>query len=72
MGNDFFFSGHTALAVYGAIHVITLGNDAPTWFAALPAVLQRALVIVLRTHWTLDVFAGLFAALRVGAGFWPR
>jgi hypothetical protein len=35
-------------------------------------VLQRALVIVLRTHWTLDVFAGLFAALRVGAGFWPR
>jgi hypothetical protein len=28
-------------------------------------------VIVLRAHWTLDVLAGLFAALMVGAVFWP-
>jgi hypothetical protein len=41
-----------------------------TLFAALLAVLQMALVIVLRAHWTLDVLAGLFAALMVGAVFW--
>ncbi len=70
VGNDFFFSGHTALAVYGAIQVATLGSVALTLFAALLAVLQMALVIVLRAHWTLDVLAGLFAALMVGAVFW--
>lgn len=71
VGNDFFFSGHTALAVYGAIQIAVLGIDALTLVGALLAVLQMVLVIVLRAHWTLDVLAGLFAALLVGAVFWP-
>ena len=71
VGNDFFFSGHTALAVYGAIQIATLGISALTIVAALLAVLQMELVILLRAHWTLDVLGGLFAALLVGVLFWP-
>ncbi len=71
VGNDFFFSGHTALAVYGAMQVATLGNSALTLAAALLAVLQMVLVIVLRAHWTLDVLTGLLAALLLGVLFWP-
>ncbi|MBN8453285.1 phosphatase PAP2-related protein [Accumulibacter sp.] len=71
VGNDFFFSGHTALAVYGAIQVATLGIPALTLVAALLAVVQMFLVILLRAHWTLDVLGGLFAALLVGVLSWP-
>ena len=66
VGNDFFFSGHTALAVYGAIIVALLGTPALTIAAALLAVFQVVVVIVLRAHWTMDVVTGLFAALLVG------
>jgi hypothetical protein len=48
----------------------TLGIPALTFFGVLLALLQMLLVIVLRAHWTLDVLAGLFAALMVGAVFW--
>ncbi|MEF8754114.1 MAG: phosphatase PAP2-related protein [Accumulibacter sp.] len=71
VGNDFFFSGHTALAVYGAMQVATLGISALTVLAALLAILQMVLVILLRAHWTLDVLGGLFAALLIGVAFWP-
>lgn len=71
VGNDFFFSGHTALAVYGAIQLATLGIPALTALGIVTAILQMVLVIILRAHWTLDVVAGLFAALMVGAFFWP-
>lgn len=71
VGNDFFFSGHTALAVFGAIQLASLGIPALTGLGVILALLQMALVIVLRAHWTLDVMAGLFAATMVGALFWP-
>lgn len=71
VGNDFFFSGHTALAVYGAIQLATLGIPALTGLGILTAMLQMVLVIILRAHWTLDVVAGIFAALMVGALSWP-
>jgi hypothetical protein len=71
VGNDFFFSGHTALAVYGAIQLAALGIPALTGLGILTAILQMILVILLRAHWTLDVVAGLFAAGMVGALFWP-
>ena len=70
VGNDFFFSGHTALAVYGAIQLVTLGIPALTGLGILTAILQMVLVIILRAHWTLDVVAGLFAAVMVGALSW--
>lgn len=71
VGNDFFFSGHTALAVYGAVQLATLGIPALAVIGVVLAGLQMVVVIVLRAHWTLDVLAGLFAALLVGALVWP-
>jgi len=66
VGNDFFFSGHTALAVYGAMQLAALQIPALTAIGAIVAVLQAIAVIVLRAHWTMDVVAGVFAALTVG------
>jgi membrane-associated phospholipid phosphatase len=62
VGNDFFFSGHTALAVLGAVEAAHFG---PTWLAVLAAVIalgEMLVVLVLRAHYTLDVVAGAFAA----------
>jgi hypothetical protein len=66
VGNDFFFSGHTALAVYGAIQLAGLGNPALTGLGIAMAIAEIAVVIVLRAHWTLDVVAGVAAALAAG------
>ena len=62
VGNDFFFSGHTALAVLGAIEAAHLG---PPWLAAIAALIalgEMLIVLVLRAHYTLDVIAGALAA----------
>jgi membrane-associated phospholipid phosphatase len=62
VGNDFFFSGHTALAVLGAIEAAHL---APTWVAVVAACIavgEMLVVLVLRAHYTLDVVAGVLAA----------
>lgn len=70
VGNDFFFSGHTALAVYGAMQLATLGVPALTALGIVIATLEAVVVIVLRAHWTADVLAGLFAAIAVGLLVW--
>ncbi len=60
--NDFFFSGHTAISVLGALH---LYHTAPLWLAivaGIVAAVEALTVIVLRAHYTMDVFAALFAA----------
>jgi hypothetical protein len=62
VGNDFFFSGHTALAVLGAIEAAKYG---PIWLAIAAAVIalgEVVVVLVLRAHYTLDVVAGALAA----------
>ncbi|MFM1561913.1 MAG: phosphatase PAP2-related protein [Roseibacillus sp.] len=62
VGNDFFFSGHTALVTLAAIEAAHL---APPWFAVLVAVIaigEMFTVLVLRAHYTMDVLAGVFAA----------
>jgi len=67
VGNDFFFSGHTALAVLGAIEAAQFG---PNWLAVLAAVIalgEMLMVLVLRAHYTLDVLAGAFAAFFAAA-----
>jgi len=61
--NDFFFSGHTSIAVLGALE---LAHAAPPWLAAVAgvvAVLEMATVIVLRAHYLMDVFTAAFVAL---------
>ena len=62
VANDFFFSGHTAIAVLGAIEVAKV---APWWIAAAAAViafLEGAAVLVLRAHYTMDVLTATVAA----------
>jgi len=63
VGNDFFFSGHTAIAVLGALEAARAG---PPWLAVAAgavAVLEAGAVLVLRAHWTMDVLAGILAAV---------
>ncbi|HLH57409.1 MAG TPA: phosphatase PAP2-related protein [Verrucomicrobiae bacterium] len=62
VGNDFFFSGHTALAVLGALEAAYLG---PPWLAVIAGIIafgEMLVVLVLRAHYTLDVVTGAFAA----------
>lgn len=66
VGNDFFFSGHTALAVYGAMQLAALHVPLLTAAGIVVAALQIVAVIALRAHWTIDVVAGLAAAVAVG------
>ena len=65
VANDFFFSGHTAIAVFGAIELSRFRNRWLTLSAILLAFFEVAVVIVLRAHYTMDVFAGILAAFWV-------
>ncbi|HWT80898.1 MAG TPA: phosphatase PAP2-related protein, partial [Candidatus Methylomirabilis sp.] len=61
-GNDFFISGHTAVAMLGAIELARTG---PLWLAitaGVVAFLEGTTVIVLRAHYTMDVLAAACAA----------
>ena len=65
VGDDFFFSGHTAIAVFGGIELARLGKRWLTAIAVGIVLFEIAAVLVLRAHYTMDVFAGLLAALCV-------
>lgn len=65
VGNDFFFSGHTAIAVFGGIELARLGKRWLTIVAAGIVVFEILTVLVLRAHYTMDVFTGLLAAIVV-------
>ena len=71
---DLFFSGHTAIAVYGALELARLGG---AWFVLLGVAIvlfEAGAVLVLRAHYTADVFAAVVTALwAAGAaeGFGP-
>jgi len=67
VGNDYFFSGHTAIAVFGAIEVARLRYPWLTAFALTVVVFEVAAVLILRAHYTMDVFAGAVTALWVAA-----
>lgn len=62
VGNDLFFSGHTALAVLAAIEICQTG---PLWLGVAAAVIalgEALIVLILRAHYTMDVIAGALAA----------
>jgi len=63
VANDFFFSGHTAIAVFGAIELSRLRRNWLTAIAVLIACFEVATVLILRAHYTMDVFTGIVAAL---------
>src|SRR5712671_5148266 len=65
VANDFFFSGHTAIAVFGAIELSRLDRKWLTILAAFLVVFEIATVLILRAHYTMDVFTGIVAALWV-------
>ena len=60
--NDFFFSGHTAIAVLGAIEI---AHTLPLWMgvaAAVVACLEALVVLTLRAHYSMDIFGAVVAA----------
>jgi hypothetical protein len=64
VATDLFFSGHTAVAVYGALELGRLGRS---WqvVGLLIAVFEAVTVLTLRAHYTMDVFAAAVTALYV-------
>jgi hypothetical protein len=65
VANDFFFSGHTAIAVFGAIELARLRRSWLTALAVCVVLFEIAAVLVLRAHYTMDVFTGALAAVCV-------
>jgi hypothetical protein len=65
VANDFFFSGHTAIAVFGALELSRFRRKWLTAIAILLVFFEVGTVLVLRAHYTMDVFTGLLAALWV-------
>jgi len=67
VAGDFFFSGHTAIAVFAATEVARLKKAWLTAVAVLIVMFEILTVLVLRAHYTMDVFTGLVVALWVGS-----
>lgn len=65
VANDFFFSGHTAVAVLGAVELGRLGRPWLRMAGVALAVFEVTVVLALRAHYTMDVFTGAVAALYV-------
>jgi PAP2 superfamily C-terminal len=65
VANDYFFSGHTGIAVFGAIELARLRRNWLTALAVSVVVFEIVTVLVLRAHYTMDVFTGIIAALWV-------
>lgn len=63
VANDFFFSGHTAIAVLGATEMARLGKRWLTLLGILIVCFEIFTVLVLRAHYTMDVFTGLVTGL---------
>lgn len=65
VSSDFFFSGHTGIAVLGALELRRFHRKWLTAAAILLVFFEVATLVVLRAHYTMDVFAGALAALWV-------
>lgn len=63
--NDLFFSGHTAIAVYGAATLAGHWGTAGLIVGLLIALFEATTVLILRAHYTMDVFTGIVCALWV-------
>jgi PAP2 superfamily C-terminal len=67
VANDYFFSGHTAIAVFGTMELARFRRSWLTTLAVVIVLFEIAAVLILRAHYTMDVFAGLMAGLWVAA-----
>mgnify|MGYP001346073847 CR=1 FL=1 len=67
VSTDLFFSAHTALAVYGATELARFRRRSLTILGIALVFFEAATVIILRAHYTMDVFAGAVTALWVAS-----
>jgi len=67
VATDFFFSGHTSIAVWGGLEIGRLRFRGAAVLGTLIALFEASTVIVLRAHYTMDVFTGVVVALLVDA-----
>lgn len=65
VANDYFFSGHTGIAMLGAIEMARLRRSWLTAVAVVVVIFEISTVLILRAHYTMDVFTGGIAALGV-------
>jgi hypothetical protein len=63
VSNDYFFSGHTAIAVLAVTEVARSGKRWLTALGILVAMFEIAAVLILRAHYTMDVFTGIVTGL---------
>jgi hypothetical protein len=61
--NDYFFSGHTAIAVLAVTEIARVGRRWLTVLGVLIVVFEIATVLSLRAHYTMDVFTGIVTGL---------
>jgi membrane-associated phospholipid phosphatase len=66
VANDLFFSGHTAIAVLGAIELARTGKRSLAILGIGIALFEAVTVLALRAHYTMDVFTGAIAAVFAG------
>jgi len=63
--SDLFFSGHTAIAVYGSIELAHYGGPLAAIAGVAIVLVEATAVLILRAHYTMDVFTGAVTALWV-------
>jgi hypothetical protein len=63
VANDYFFSGHTAIAVLAVTEIARAGRRWLTGLGVLIATFEVLTVLVLRVHYTMDVFTGVVTGL---------
>ncbi|HET9409880.1 MAG TPA: phosphatase PAP2-related protein [Candidatus Sulfotelmatobacter sp.] len=66
VSNDYFFSGHTAISILAVTEIARLGKRWLTALAILIAIFEVATVLILRAHYTMDVFTGIVTGLYAG------
>lgn len=62
---DLFFSGHTAIAVFGAMMLASMLGPVGIAIGVAIMIFEIGVVLVLRAHYTMDVFTGAITALYV-------
>ena len=63
VSNDYFFSGHTAIAVLGTSEMSRFGKRWLTILGVFIVIFEVATVLVLRAHYSMDVFTGIVTGL---------
>jgi hypothetical protein len=63
VSNDYFFSGHTAIAVLAVTEIARVGRYWLTALGVLIVLFEVVTVLILRAHYTMDVFTGIVTGL---------